>query len=177
MIDIIKFLFRLITTILISLIILINIKKDVNFKNKFYEIIYENNFDFAYINSLYNKYFGGSIPFDKIIMTEPVFKETLNYNSLEPYYDGAKLSIEENYLVPIINSGLVVYIGNKDNYGKVVVIEQEDGVDCWYGNLDTVNVKLYDYVESGSLLGSASNNLYLVYKDDGGVIPYEKYLP
>ena len=43
-------------------------------------------------------------------------------------------------------------------------------------HFSTTNVKLYDYVEAGSLLGIADKELYLVYKLDGMVIPYEKYL-
>jgi len=39
-----------------------------------------------------------------------------------------------------------------------------------------MNVKLYDYVEAGSLLGIADKKLFLVYKEEGNVISYEKYL-
>jgi len=76
----------------------------------------------------------------------------------------------------VIASGLVVFVGEKEGYGNVVIVEQLDGVDCWYGNLSTTNVKLYDYVESGSLLGVVDNELYLVYKEEGNAISYEKYL-
>lgn len=161
---------------LITLIILINIKRNEEFKTSFYETVYENNFNFAQVNSIYQKFFGSSFPFKDLIDTKSVFKENLVFSSKETYLDGVKLSVESDYLVPIIKSGLVVFIGEKEGYGKVVVIEQVDGVDCWYGNLDTTNVKLYDYVETGSLLGSANKNLYLVYKKDGKVVSYEDYL-
>lgn len=161
---------------LITLIVLINIKRNEGFKTSFYEIVYENNFNFAQVNSIYQKFFGSSFPFKNLIDTKSVFKENLVFSSKETYLDGVKLSVETDYLVPIIKSGLVVFIGEKEGYGKVVVIEQVDGVDCWYGNLDTTNVKLYDYVEAGSLLGSANKNLYLVYKKDGKAVSYEDYL-
>ena len=51
-----------------------------------------------------------------------------------------------------------------------------DGVDEWYGNIENVNVKLYDYVSKGELLGDCNNYLYLVYKKDGKVLNYEEYL-
>lgn len=172
----IRSIFRIGITSLLTLIILINIKKSIEFKNKFYELVYETNIDFAYINSLYKNYFGSSIPFEQFFTTKQVFNETLEYNSQEPYLDGVKLGISQEYLIPVNKSGLVVFIGEKEEYGNVVVIEQVDGIDCWYGNLETVNVKLYDYVEEGSLLGSASNYLFLVYKDKGEIISYEKYL-
>lgn len=173
---IIRSIFRVGMTILLTLIILINIKKDSGFKNKFYSLVYENNFDFAYVNSLYKQYFGDVIPFQNMLSTQPVFNETLVYDSYKPYLDGIRLNITEDYLVPVIDSGLVVFVGEKEGYGQVVVIEQIDGTDCWYGNLDTINIELYDYVEEGSLLGSASESLYLVYKKEGEIISYEKYL-
>lgn len=173
---IIRSLFRIGITALLTLIILINIKKDSNFKNKFYNLVYENNFDFAYINNIYKSYFGTAIPFQNMIETKPVFNESLEYTLIEPYLDGIKLSVTNEYLAPVIESGLVVFVGQKEGYGNVVVIEQIDGTDCWYGNLETINVDLYDYVEEGSLLGSASEYLYLVYKNNGEIISYENYL-
>ena len=38
------------------------------------------------------------------------------------------------------------------------------------------NVKLYDYVTKGSLLGEIDEYLYLVYKKDGNILNYEEYL-
>lgn len=168
--------FKLGLTILITLIILINIKKDDKFKNKFYEVVFENNFNFAQVNSIYQQFFGSSFPFKNLINDKPVFKEKLVYSSKENFFDGVKLKVSSDYLVPIMKSGLVVFIGEKENYGQVVVIEQIDGIDCWYGNLNTTNVKLYDYVEEGSLLGSVDDELYLIYKKDGKVVSYEDHL-
>ena len=84
--------------------------------------------------------------------------------------------VEDTYPVPIIQTGLVVFVGEKEGYGNVVIVEQLDGIDCWYGNLSTTNVKLYDYVEAGSLLGVVDKELYLVYKEEGNIVSYEKYL-
>jgi len=85
--------------------------------------------------------------------------------------------VDTNYLVPVIESGLVVFIGEKENYGNVIIIQGMDGVDIWYGNMSTTSVKLYDYIESGDLLGETlTNNLYLVYSKDGNYLDYEEYL-
>ena len=173
---IIRTIFRLGVTILLTLIVLINIKGDSKFKDKFYNLVYEDNLDFAYINSLYKQYFGEVIPFQNMIYTQPVFNEELVYDSYAEYLDGIKLTVGADYLVPALNGGLVVFVGEKEGYGQVVVIEQTDGIDCWYGGLDTINVKLYDYVEEGSLLGSVSGGLYLVFKQNGEIVSYEKYL-
>ena len=85
--------------------------------------------------------------------------------------------MDTNYLVPVLESGIVLFIGEKENYGNVIIIEGVDGVDIWYGNMKTTSVKLYDYVESGDLLGETLNdNLYLVYSKDGKFLNYEDYL-
>ena len=158
------------------LIILILIKANSNFKNEFYKQVYSNNISFTYVKKLYNKYIGDTEIFDKVVKTETVFSEKLVYKSKEKYLDGVNLSIDKNYLVPINESGIVVFIGEKEGYGNTVIIQRIDGIDEWYGNVYNVNIKLYDYVKKGNLLGEASNNLYLVYKKDGNVLNYEEYI-
>ena len=94
----------------------------------------------------------------------------LVYSNKEKYKEGLKLSVEDEYLVPNLDTGLVIFIGKKEGYGNVVIVEGLDGVNIWYGNLSNVNVKLYDYIDKGSLIGNCNNNLYLVYKKDGKII-------
>lgn len=170
---------KFLVTVLLTLTILIGIKKSDTFKALFYKEVYETNFSFAYVNNIYQKVFGSPIPFSEYIK-EPVkatFKETLTFTNKEKYNDGVKLTVEENYLVPIKNSGLVVFIGEKEGYGNTVIIQQMDGIDLWYGNLKDVNVKLYDYVEEGNLLGEVEKDtLYLVFKKEGNNLNYEEYL-
>ena len=43
-------------------------------------------------------------------------------------------------------------------------------------NLNEVEVKLYDYVEKGEILGSISDKLYINFEKDGKYLSYEKYL-
>ena len=72
---------------------------------------------------------------------------------------------------------MVIYIGEKENYGNVVIIECIDGIEIWYGNMETTTIELYDYVEKGSYLGTTlDNNLYLVYSKDGNFLDYKDYL-
>ena len=171
------FFIKLLISIVITLVILILIKSSSNFKNNFYKHIYSNNISFTKLKGVYNKYIGDFNIFDNVVKIETVFNEKLMYNSSEKYLDGVKLSIDSNYLVPINESGVVVFIGEKENYGNVIIIQGMDGVDIWYGNMSTTSVKLYDYIESGDLLGvTLTNNLYLVYSKDGNYLNYEEYL-
>lgn len=171
-----SFLFRTLLTIFITLLLLIGIKQNNDFKNFFYTKVYVEHFPFLKVNEWYQNLFGTTFPFQKYLDTKPVFNEQLTYIKKEEYLEGVKLTVEEMYPVPVIQQGLVIFVGEKEGYGNVVIIEQLDGVDCWYGNLSSMNVKLYDYVESGSLLGVSDKELYLVYKEEGNVIPYENYL-
>ena len=89
-------------------------------------------------------------------------------------FDNCRLLVDDNYLVPSIDGGLVVFIGKKDNYNNCVIVEQSDGVNVLYGNLSNINVKLYDYIDKGSLIGNCNNELYLVFSKDGNNLNYDK---
>ena len=168
-----KKLSKLLITIIITLICLIFIKKDVKFKTLFYKKIYEDSFDFGYINKLYKQYFGKILPLS-IESTKPVFNEDLIIESKEKYLDGVKLATK-NRLIPLLKDGLVVYVGEKEGYGNTIIVSGSDGIDIWYSNMDNINIKLYDYLEKGSLIGESSN-LVLVYKKDGEVLNYNDYI-
>lgn len=172
----IDFISRFMICVAITLLGLIAIKKSSDLKNKIQKYVYEDNFNFSYFNQLYTKYLGGVFPLDSFIKTEKVFNEKLNYVEEEKYRDGCKLKVEANYLVPSIESGIVVYIGDKDYYGSVVIVQQNNGVDVWYGNV-TSSLDMYDYVEKGELLGEAKDNsLYLVFEKEGKFLDYKDYI-
>lgn len=173
------FLNKIFFCIIITLIILIGVKSSSTFKLKFYEQVFETNISFAQINEIYEKYAGSSIPFKEWLVkeVEPVFHETLSYQAEDKYLDGVKLTVESNYLIPILEDGLVIFVGEKENYGNTIIIGQSNGIDVWYSNIENPSVQLYDMVEKGSLIGSAKDNyFYLVFKKDGQVLNYEDYL-
>lgn len=169
---------KILILVVLFLINLIAMKSNTNYKNFIYEKVFNNNFSFTKVKEFYNKYLGGVETLDGIVNNSTsVFNETLAYNSKSIYYDGVKLEVSTSYLVPVINEGLVVFIGEKENYGSTIIIQGIDGVEIWYGNMANTSVKLYDYVEKGTLLGEVKNNtLYLVYSKDGKVLNYEEYL-
>ena len=165
---------KLLISIVLTLIILILIKSSSNFKTSFYKEVYTTNISFAPLTEVYNKYIGKLDIFNNV-SSEAVFNEKLIYNSKENYLDGVKLKTESN-LIPINESGIVVFIGDKEGYGNTIIIQRVDGVDEWYAGIINSNVKLYDYVEKGKLLGEVEDYLYLVYKKDGNILNYEEYL-
>ena len=46
----------------------------------------------------------------------------------------------------------------------------------WYGNIESSSLKLYDYVEKGSLVGEVNKYLYLVFSKGDKYLNYEKYI-
>jgi len=173
-----SFINKILVLVVLFLINLIAMKSDTTYKDFVYDKIYNNNFSFAKIKNFYNKYLGGVEALDGIVNnTTPVFNESLVYNNKSIYHDGVKLEVTSSYLVPVLQDGLVVFVGEKENYGDVIIVQGLDGVDIWYGNMANTSVKLYDYVEKGTLLGEVyENTLYLVYSKDDKFLNYEEYL-
>ena len=168
---------KILVCIILVIICLIMMKTNSNFQEFVSEKIFKDNISFAYLNNLYNKYFGSILPSYKNSDTEVVFNEKLEYFEYNKYLDGYKLSVTTSYLVPIIESGIVVYIGNIDNYGESVIIEGIDGVDIWYSNLENISVKLYDYVNFGDYLGEVKGeDLYLVFEKNQEYLKFEDYI-
>lgn len=169
---------RAMLVIVIFLIMAIMSKTSYAYKDLIVTNIYERNLSFTKIKKFYDKYLGGINPLDKVIEKEmTVFNEELSYDNISKYHDGAKLEVSKNYLVPVIEEGMVIYIGEKENYGNVVIVEDMNGISIWYGNMDTTTAKLYDYVNKNTYLGTTKDNtLYLVYQKDGQFLNYEEYL-
>lgn len=169
---------KLLFCIVLFLVLMIVVKNNPKLKDKIYSFVYENNISFSKFHELYDKYLGGVIPFDNVLVddTVSVFDEKLSYKEVSDYNSGAKLVVDNNYLVPIIESGIVVYMGEKEGYGYTIIVQQVDGVDTWYCNVNS-SINLYDYVEKGSLLGeSKDNNLYLYFQKNGEFIDYKTYI-
>ena len=152
--------------LIIFLIGLIIIKYDNNNKQIIKNFLYKNDISFAKLNSLYEKYIGNILPFEskKNSNIQTVFNEDFTYKDISIYKDGYKVEVDNDYYIPIIESGVVVFIGEKSDYGNTVIIEQTDGVCTYYGNVTNLNVNLYDYVSKGEFLGSSNGSyLYLVF--------------
>lgn len=175
------FLSIILTQILICIILfllsLIILKKDENLNKKVKKYLYETNINFTYFTNIYNKYLGNIIPIKDIFNnTTLVFNENIKYSDSSIYKDGVKLKVEENYLVPVLEDGVVVFVGEKEGYKNTVIVQQEDNLYTWYGNVSNLNVKIYDHVKKGEFLGQANKVLYLVFQGKDGFLDYKKYI-
>ena len=163
---------KVLLTIIITLILLISFKTNNDFKRLFNKYVYNTSLPFTDFKELYDKYFLGKDE-NEVVQT---FVEKITYYDKSLYEDGVKLTVSDNYLVPAIDSGIVVFIGDKDKYGKTIIVQQVNGIDVFYGNVNN-NVNMYDYVEKGSLIGEAiDTNIYLAFQKEGKFVSYKDYL-
>ena len=175
---VVNFIFKTLIVAVITLVLLIIMKTSVKFKTMYYKYVYDTNITFTKFNNLYNKYFK-DLNIKDIVnkdKTKTVSGEKISYSKQDKYKDGVKFTVSNNYSVPVLESGIIVFIGNKDEYGNSIIVQQINGIDLLYGNIENTNYKLYDYVKKGDILGTSINYLYLVFKKDGKVLDYEKYL-
>lgn len=161
---------KLISKILLSIIFMLSSLIFVEYGNNkelYKKYVFENNISFVKFRNYYEKYFMGVS--DKVSSNDMLVNSVNDYH----YVDGRYKYYKEE--VNAISSGIVVYVGDKDNLGNTVIIQGVDGIDIWYSNLASVNVGMYDYVSSRDTLG-LSNEYYLVslYKD-GNLVSYEEY--
>lgn len=177
----IKYLKGLISRILITIIFVLGsiIYTNINSDNKklYKKYVLENSLSFTKINNLYNDLFG-EIDFIKKNKdnSKPAFNN-ISYTNIENYKNGVKLNVSPNETISVITSGIVVYIGEKEELGNTIIIQGNDGVDIWYSNLTDTNIKVYDYIESGTILGTSnSNEVYLTLLKDGKYMNYEEYI-
>lgn len=169
---------RTLLSVIFILIILIASNLSDKFKSLVKNELLENTFNFSKINALYKKYVTKINPIkskgdDTSLVSSA---HGLNYSKSEDYLDGVKLTVDSEYPVKMLDSGLVVYIGEKEGYGSSVVVKQSNGIDVIYGNITDTNIKVYDYIEKGTIIGNANEYLYLVFQKEGETLDYKKYI-
>ena len=168
---------RILITVIFVLgsIIFTNISEDN--KALYQKYVLEDSLEFTKINELYQSVFGDVdiAKKDNNTDSEVVFGD-VSYTNIEPFKNGVKLTVGMNEAISVITSGIVVFIGEKDDLGNTVIIQGNDGVDIWYSNITDTDISVYDYIEAGSILGSSnSEDIYLTINKDGEFINYEEY--
>ena len=157
---------KLLISIMLLLLSLIYVKNDDNNLAYFKKYVFEDTFDFSYFRNTYN-----SLKNNNEVV--PVISN-VKYINKGSYLDGIKVDVRDN-LVETFASGIVVFVGKKDGYNNTVIIQGSDGYDIWYGNLEDINVQIYDYINKNTIIGE-TNNLYLKALKDGKVIKTDEYL-
>lgn len=157
-----KILSKLFTIVIFTMIVITLSNTSPKFKSFIVDKVLNSTIDFSFVNKLSNKV---TNVFKTSNNTLPVVKE--ENNRKERYKDGIKYIVNKGASINIKDSGIVTYIGNKDGYNNTVIIQQSNGYYAWYGNIKE-EVKLYDYIESGSKIGETLTNeyYYVLLKDN-----------
>ncbi|TGA99489.1 M23 family metallopeptidase [Sporolactobacillus shoreae] len=132
-------------------------------------------FQFAAVSSWYEKNFGNPISFlpgavnqntGKSATTNgasatpnPNFAEPVIGEVTAPYSSktkGVVVKTTSYSSVKAVKDGLVVFVGKKTDTGETVIIQHKGSDESWYGKLDKANVKVYDEVKQGQIIGTTS---------------------
>lgn len=166
--------FLIVIIILLFLLVLNKYYPEKTKKLKHY--LYDKSLNFIKFNDLSKKIIGKEVFFSPNKTSQAVINDELIANGFTSYYNGEKINVSDLLPIGSISSGVVIYKGNKDNYGKTVIIQGRDGFNIWYGNIENSNIDLYTYIEKGTLIGNAKGNyIYLVIEKDGKYYKYEEY--
>lgn len=157
----------LISSIIILLSLIYTKYSDDN-KTKFKKIFF-NNFNFAYFNNIYSK-----ISLSKSNNVIPTISTNDIYINGEDYLDGKKYNTNNDF-IKALSPGIVVFKGEKDGYNKTVIVQCANGYDIWYGNLNNINVDLYEYVDNGDIISDSLDSTFLVITKNNKFISYEEY--
>lgn len=158
---------QVLTIIIFIMIILIISNYSVKFRNFLKEDVLSSSMNFSYFNNIIDKITN----IFKSEITIPVNNEVKEYIK---YKDGVKYITKEGENVLLKSSGIITLIEEKEDYGNTIVVQQSDGYYAWYSNIEP-KVKLYDYVEMGSVIGVSKGEYYYVLLKDNKPVNIDEY--
>jgi stage IV sporulation protein FA len=130
----------------------------------------DNDFKFATVSKWYEDKFGKPLTLLPFIEKEKTGTKTVVQKgndvpvsgkileNFEKNGQGIMIETNKGATVKTVKEGNVLFAGVKEGLGKTVIIQHSDKTESWYGNLGDVNVKLYDYIEKGKIVGTVSDS-------------------
>jgi len=128
----------------------------------------ETDFKFAVVSNWYEEKFGkplALLPFNEKDNADnkqeakgavPVTGKILE--NFKKNGQGIMIQTGKGAPVQAINDGFVTFAGVKDGLGKTIVIQHADETETWYGNLADIKVKLYEYIDNKTIVGTVSDS-------------------
>jgi stage IV sporulation protein FA len=190
------FFFKILSSILLFLVIAILFRNHTTAFDPARDVVMktmDKDFKFATVSNWYESKFGkplALLPFsdkDKVEKKEiadtefsvPAIGKILE--NFEKNGQGIMIETGKGASVQTINEGFVMFAGVKDGLGKTVVIQHADKTETWYGNLEEIKVKLYEYVEKRTVVGTVSGSAdddkgkyyFAIKKDDKFIDPIQ----
>lgn len=162
---------KLLITVIIVLVCLIVCNFNSDLRDSFVKEVLEDNMDFGNFNMLYKKFMIDSE--ESIVVSDTM----LDISDMEVVDGRYRFNYGIDYQVEVLKSGIIVYVGDKDNLGDTVIVQGNDGIDIWYSGITLKEYGLYDYVSNGDILG-LSNDVYITISiyEDGELLKYEEYI-
>jgi len=68
------------------------------------------------------------------------------------------LETKPDATVSAMDTGLVVYVGSKEDTGYTVILRHANGLQSVYGWIDQGRVELNDWIKGGETIGTVSKN-------------------
>lgn len=150
-------------------------------------------FQFAAVSSWYEDTFGKPIAFlpsdntnTNVAESDGQFAQPVSgkiTESFETNGEGIILETGSNSKVEALNGGLVIFAGTKEGLGKTIVIQHVDKSESWYGELENINVTLFETVKKGAEIGQVTasqdgskGSFYLAIKKDDAFIDPKKVI-
>lgn len=166
---------KLLLSIIIVLLCLIVSNLNHTFKDAFQSQVLEHTIHFSNIHKFYDKYIGSLTKSEE---TVPVSSTVSSIHQLARVENNGTytFSVEKEYPVSFLESGIIVFIGDKYGLSDTVIVQGNDGVDLWYSHVLVSAYSLYDYVRKGDILGTSIDDTFLLtIMKDGNTLKYEDY--
>lgn len=135
---------------LISLVIN-KINKDTFFSKTYLQNVFSKNINFLKISDLYTGIFN---QFSSIDKTEQSSFSLIEVLKKEKYKNGIYLFTNQE-VVYSFEDGVVINKGKSKELGNFVVVQSINNREITYGNLLTVDVKIYEFVKKDDIIGSS----------------------
>ncbi|MCD7894841.1 MAG: M23 family metallopeptidase [Erysipelotrichaceae bacterium] len=90
--------------------------------------------------------------------------------------------IQDNYYTSTSNEvlsfakGRVIYVGNQDILGNYITVLLENGIEVTYGQVNDIFVSVYDTIDEATILGTYSDELIIIFNQDGNEIDYSTFI-
>ncbi|MTT32414.1 peptidoglycan DD-metalloendopeptidase family protein [Terrilactibacillus sp. BCM23-1] len=191
-----RFLFKCIVAALLILVAIISersMDSRFNTVRSVMEKSFANDFQFTEVSKWYESKFGQPLAFfpsqtktdnrseqkttkstssNAIAFSQPVAGEVKEqFSDLK---QGILVQTTPKSKVEAVKDGIVVFVGEKKETGKTIIVQHQNGAESWYGRLNKVHVKIYDNVKKGQDLGIVSDDtndkhgsFYFALKEDG----------
>ncbi|OEF98039.1 hypothetical protein BHF71_03185 [Vulcanibacillus modesticaldus] len=113
----------------------------------------------------------------------PTFKKKvrkINYEFQSPFSiaptkitrseQGIYIDVKDKQPVLAIGKGIVINVGKNRKLGNIVMIRHKNGVESIYALLDKVAIEKNEWVESGQLLGTVKQRMFLAIKSNNSYL-------